>query len=155
MRLRFTSLVAALLVVFSAAAEANLSLVIHRTDGTTTVFALDEQPVTSFTRDDLVITTSTDSYSYPLTNIQRFTYENATTVNSIRHTGILVAQRGGYLVVSGLQAGQIVTLYGIDGRQMATAQAYGSAPVSIPLSHLPGGVYVVKADCVTFKILKK
>ena len=144
------------MVVLSAAAEEQLSLVITRTDGTTTVFALDEQPVTSFTRDDLVITTATDSYSYPLTSISRFTYENTPAgVDKVTRSGITVAQRGGFLVVSGLPAGQTVALYGVDGRQQAAAQASGTAPVSIALSHLPGGMYVVKTDSATFKILKK
>lgn len=131
-------------------------LVIWQKDGTKVSYDLDEQPKTTFTAEDLVITTATATISYPLTKIQRYTYEGgALGVQDIKADGISISHVGDNVIVKGLKNGKFVTIYSIDGTQQLAKRSDGSARMTLSLSSLPAGVYVIKADEITYKFLKR
>ena len=89
--LRTTSIIMFLLIMSKGTTMAQ-RLVIWQKDGTKVSYDLDERPKTTFTTEDLVITTATATINYPLAKIQRYTYEGgALSVQDIRAGGIRIS----------------------------------------------------------------
>lgn len=131
-------------------------LVIWQKDGSKVSYNLDEQPKTTFTADDLVITTATTTVNYPLSKIQRYTYEGAQlSVRNVKEQGISISHDGNNIIVKGLPKGKSMTIHRIDGTQLLAKRSDGSARLTLSLNSLPAGVYVIKADEITYKFLKR
>ena len=131
-------------------------LVIWQKDGSKVSYNLDEQPKTTFTADNLVITTATTTINYPLSKIQRYTYEGAQlSVQNVKEQGISITHNGDNIIVKGLPKGKSVTIHRIDGTQLLAKRSDGSARLTLSLNSLPAGVYVIKADEIIFKLLKR
>lgn len=132
------------------------TLVIIQQDNSKIYYNLDEEPLTTFTPDDLVIKTQSTTISYPLNTIKQFMYEKgATGVEEVSRDGICISQDGNRIVVTGLPSGKSVTLYSTDGYQIAKQVSDGSQRTILSLSQLPSGVYIVKADNITYKTTKR
>lgn len=145
-----------LLAMFTNQTANAQRLVIWQKDGSKVNYNLDEQPKTTFTKDDLVITTATATISYPLAKIQRYTYEGGTlSVRDIKEDGVSISHSGDHIVVKGLTSGKTVIVYRVDGTQLLTQRSDSSDRMTISLSSLPAGVYIIKADEITYKFLKR
>ena len=153
--LRTTSIIMFLLIMGSETTLAQ-RLVIWQKNGTKVSYNLDEQPKTTFTAEDLVITTATATISYPLAKIQRYTYEvGALSVKDVKADGISISHKGDNVIVKGLTNGKSVTVYSIDGKQLMTKRSDSSDSLPLSLANLPAGVYMIKADEITYKFLKR
>ena len=64
-------------------------------------------------------------------------------------------QQDGTLVISQLRAGAGVGVYGMDGKLVQQLKARHAGTYRLSLSSLPKGVYIVKADNITYKIMKR
>ena len=61
--------------VFSLTAQADDSkLLVWQADGKVVTFSLDEEPVTTFSDGNLVITTTSKTVTYPLEQVRKYTY---------------------------------------------------------------------------------
>ena len=131
-------------------------LVIWQKDGSKVSFNLDEQPKTTFTADNLVITTATSTLNYPLVKVQRYTYEGGTlSVHELKSEGIVISHEGDNIIAKGLAIGSTVAIYRIDGTQLLTKCSDASDRVMLSLGSLPSGVYMIKAGEITYKFLKR
>jgi hypothetical protein len=142
----------------ATAKDEGVSLVLLHRNGGTAYFNLDEQPVTTFTKEYLEVTTQRNEFSFPLSGVSEayFDYDISTSIiDCTTRAGIMVNQKGNNIIVNGLTDGYTVAIYSIEGKMMLSGIATGVAPVMVSLDGLPNGVYVVKADYVTFKTLKR
>lgn len=131
-------------------------LVIWQKDGSKVSYNLDEQPKTTFTTEDLVITTATSTISYPLAKIQRYTYEGAQlSVRDVKSQGISISHDGDLIIVKGLASGKNITVYSMDGVQLLSKLSDGAEQLTLSLSSLHLAAYVIKADEITYKFLKR
>lgn len=131
-------------------------LIIWQKDGSKVSYDLDEQPKTTFTTEDLVVTTATTTISYPLSKIQRYTYEGAQlSVRDVKAQGISISHDDDRIIVKGLASGKTVSVYTIGGVQLLTKISDGAERLTLSLSSLPLGVYVIKADEITYKFTKQ
>ena len=72
-----------------------------------------------------------------------------------RNTAEINYQDDGLLVISRLGEGAAVSIYAMDGRQLMRLSASGDGTCCLDLSALPKGVYLVKTDTITYKIMKR
>ena len=72
-----------------------------------------------------------------------------------RNTAEINYQDDGLLVISRLSEGAAVSIYAMDGRQLRRLSASGDGTCCLDLSALPKGVYLVKTDTITYKIMKR
>ena len=79
-----------------------------------------------------------------LKHFQAF-FKTRDTVKIIRNT----------LVLSGLKSGTSAQVFSTDGRMVQTLTANYNGTFRLSLSSLPTGVYVVKVNDTTYKILKQ
>ena len=63
--------------------------------------------------------------------------------------------QGDVLVISQLKANSSVGIYALDGKLIRQLTAPHAGTYRLNLSELPTGLYLVKADNVTYKILKR
>lgn len=144
------------LAMFCSGAVNAQKLVIWQKDGSRVSYELDDQPKTTFTSDELVITTKTASISFPLAKIQRYTYESDELgVRDTKIKGISISHNNDVIVVKGLSKGKSVTVYSVDGIQQLAKNSDGSERLTISISTLTKGVYLIKADEITYKFSKR
>lgn len=134
------------------------TLVITTKDGVQTTFLLSEKPQVKFIGENLrVVSTKTD-VTYKMTDILRFTYlkKSASGIDEVADNDPAdVDYKDGQLVISGIKAGAAVGVYSLDGKLVRQLTAHHAGTYRLSLSALPQGVYIVKADNVTYKIMKR
>lgn len=147
-----------LLLPFSMviAEDADSRLVVWRTDGSKIVYSLSEQPKTTFTSEGVVITTSTVSVTYPLTQIVKYTYEGiASGIESATNEGgILVSQDGYNFRFSNLKENTLVQVYSVNGSLISTHKNEGKQ-ITISLGDHANGVYIIKVGDTSYKVIKR
>lgn len=149
------------LLLFSSflamADEPKSRLVVWGKDGTKTYFDLVENPKTTFKDNNLVITSETMTISYPIDQVLRYTYELVSTgiENVSPEKAVRISQHNDALTLENLKPGSAVCLYTVDSKLIMAQTIGDSHSVTISLSDRPSGVYIVKVNDVTYKMLKR
>ena len=73
----------------------------------------------------------------------------------MKSDGSTIDYQDGLLVLSGLKSGTSAQVFSTDGRMVQTLTANHNGTFRLSLSSLPTGVYVVKVNDTTYKILKQ
>ena len=107
-----------------------------------------------------VIISSAVQAEFSQDDVVKITYKNPqqTDIDSPvadRNTAEINYQDDGMLVISQLSEGAAVSIYAMDGRQLRQLSASGDGTCRLDLSALPKGVYLVKTDSITYKIMKR
>lgn len=139
--------------------ECSSALVVTTKNGMQTTFVLlQEEPMVKFEGQNLVVTTSQGVVNFALTDVQRFNYVNlpATGIQEVEKTTQTdVSYEDGTLLLSQLKAGAQVGVYTMEGKLVHQLKPRHSGTFRVNLSSLPNGVYIVKADTLTYKIIKR
>ena len=133
-------------------------LVVWQKNGDKVVFDLDKLPETTFGGGVLTIKTTTATVSYQLSNILRYTYENVkeTGVETLpADRSIKINERGDEVVFRNLKPGTMVSLYDLRGQLLEQRKAESLNPLTISVQNRPCGVYIVKSDNETIKLMKR
>lgn len=139
-----------------ASASNDWVLQVWKTDGQVLKIGLDQEPKTSYDDGQLIITTLSNTVSFPLESVRRYTYSNGLTgLDTPNAAKATFSNNGETLTFTGLRPNTEVTLYNVAGQLLRRVVADGSSHLTISVSDLAMGVYVVKADHVTYKITKR
>ena len=140
----------------SIAQSSNSKLIIWKNDGSKVTYALDEHPITTFTSDGVTITTNSISVSYPIDKIQKYTYEGIASAIATpkADNDILISQNNNEFTFSNLKEGSSIQVYSVDGLLLHSILV-AEKNVLVSLDSYPCGVYVIKADNVSYKVIKK
>ena len=140
----------------SMAQSSNSKLIIWKNDGSKVMYALDEHPITTFTSEGVTITTNSISVSYPIDNIQKYTYEGIASAIAIPKVDndILISQKNNEFTFSNLKEGSSIQVYSVDGLLLHSI-IVAEKNVLVSLDSYPCGVYVIKANNVSYKVIKK
>ena len=148
-----------LLTVLFAASSAKADdkiLQVLLSDGQVVSINLNEEPRTTYQDGNLVITTTNNSVTYPLERVRRFTYlSNNTGIDAPNTLGATFSNDGETLTFTGLKPHSKITLYNVAGQLLKTLDNGDSNKIVISASQLPFGVYVVKVNGGTYKIMKR
>jgi hypothetical protein len=156
LKLTLLLLASIVLAVPLRAANNPVTLVVLTRDNTQHMFVLADKPEVTFEGTDLVVTCVNSTTTFPLPDVIRFTYLNTTdAVEELKADETQVNFKDGMIVINQLKAGATVAVYSVDGRLVRQLTARESGSYSLNLSELPTGVYIVKADRVTYKIAKR
>jgi hypothetical protein len=107
-----------------------------------------------------VIISSAVQAEFSQDDVVKIAYKNPeqTDINSPvadRNTAEINYQDDGQLVISRLSEGAAVSIYAMDGRLLRRLSTSGDGTCRLDLSALPKGVYLVKTDTITYKIMKR
>ena len=132
------------------------TLIVKTKDGAQTTFVLQDKPRVTFEGTDLKVVSDKETVAFALADVLRFEYvkKDALGIDEdvVDPTG--VSYQGGVLVISQLRQGASVGVYTLDGKLLRQLTASHSGTYRLNLSELPTGLYLVKADNVTYKITK-
>ena len=132
-------------------------LTVYTKDGAHHEFQLFDQPQVTFRDGNLCIQTRKDEVSFALADVAYYNFEKG-YFDSIEDATLPsegLTFKDGEIVASQLPEGSVVSIYSLDGKMVASATASSSGTASLSLRALPTGVYVVKANDITYKILKR
>lgn len=118
-------------------------------------YDLEEQPKTTFSGKDIVITTNTLEVTYPLTQVLRYTYDNAVTGIESTSDGVHISRKGDVVTFQNLSFSTTVQLFTIDGMLLETYDVEKKNSASISLKPYPTGIYILKVGGVSFKMIKR
>ena len=138
-------------------------LVLTETNGTKTEFALNSYPVITIEANDLVITCEGKKLSTALTGVQDYHFIEKKVTTSISSVpandpkGETTTPSFSFnnAEVSGLKAGARVVIYNLNGTQISSVTADGEGRVTLDLSSLPKGVYILRTPTKNFKFMNK
>ena len=152
-------LLTALLLLAAVVLWAQKAVVVYQNDGTVATFAFTEKPVVTYSGNDLVLTTTKTSVTYPIYKLRKIDFD----ISFDELTGIKDAKvkadvqfsfRGGTLTVRGGEPGSQVIIYNIKGVQVGQYRFDGDGNATIPTESLGKDFYVVKSKSFTFKFRK-
>lgn len=147
-----------LLMLFSVGtfSQEKRHLFVYLKDGTELCFQIDASLRTSFSTDNIKITSPVVSTEIPRSNVQRIAFlpivESSVTDLSLDGDFKIEGNR---LVVSSLTAGTLVQVYTISGTSVTSDAAGSDGLVSLPLDILSPGVYILNYNAISIKFLKK
>ena len=131
-------------------------LQIVKADGQTHTINLNQEPVTTYEDGNLVITTINATISYPLETIHKFVYISGTEdIQNIKGDKFEISKDGRFLTLSGLKNDTDAYLYSVNGILMERIHVTASTSTSINLESYPLGVYMIKVDGATYKIMNQ
>ncbi len=136
--------------------EVENTLVVKLKNGAETAFVLKDKPNVTFEGTDLKVITEKEIVTFALSDVLRFTYikKDPSGIDEKVVDPTKVDYKDGVLVISQLKQGAFVGIYSLDGKLLRQLNAHHSGTYRLNLSELPKGVYLVKADNVTYKIMK-
>lgn len=132
-------------------------LVVETKDHVKTAYMLAEKPEVSFVGNSMRITSTKTDVTYNLADVLRFTYEtrSITGVSELRAEQAEIDYKDGELVISGIKVGASINIYSLDGKLVKQLTAERTGSYRLSLASLSKGVYIVKTDNVTYKIMKR
>lgn len=116
-------------------------------NGSQEFYSLQDKPVVTFTDDNLCITSGTVSSSYPRGDIQSINFIDKTT--SLSAPAVAGTVRYLYDGETFSCPGHDITVYNLGGIHISSGHD------SVALGHLSRGIYIVKVNHQTLKIVKK
>lgn len=131
-------------------------LKVWQADGQVLTISLADEPRTTYSDGNLIITSSKSSVTLPLERVRRYTYESvANGIDEAKGVRAAFSRDGETLTLTGLQPGTAIFLYNVAGQLLRTIDSGTQPKVVVSVSNLPAAVYVVKANDVTYKMTKR
>ena len=133
------------------------TLVVKMKNGAETAFFLKDKPNVTFEGTNLKVVSEKTTTSFALADVLRFTYvkRDPSGIDQQVIDPTEISYEGGVLVISQIKAGASVGVYALDGKLVRQLKAQRAGTYRLSLSELPTGLYLVKADNVTYKITKQ
>ena len=149
----------ALLLIAAAVtlkAEELSSFILNTKDDSKVEFRFASNPVITFDEADLLITDASEtSVRYPMADVVNIVFSTYTSsVKDVDADHIVVNLTRDLLTVSGLQAGDDVNIYNVDGALLAVAMADSDGSVALSLADLAAGGCIDNMPGKTFKFIR-
>ena len=137
-------------------AEENVTcMVLTLTDGTVNRFALTDAPTVTYEGENLVVSTGDEQFTTALSGISQLTFEQVPLgIGEMGKESTKPVFTPGQARFEGLSTHATVSVYTIDGKMLSSTRANEEGTVSIDLSTLPQGVYILRAPNQSYKIKK-
>lgn len=142
----------------SMSVSAQNTVIVHQKDGKTVSFGLPEKPVITYVDNEMVITTTKTVLQYPLASVSQLTFsDDETSVAPVAdEKQAPVLELDNYVVrITGADAEASVTVVASDGKTLIRTKVNSDGTATFSVAELPEGIYIIKSENLTFKILKK
>ena len=145
----------AALPLMESQAEGVQFLVVNGKDGTRTTFALADNPKVSCKSGELSVVAGSRTFTLSLADVQNYQFAvESTGIEAVVKDGGVKLENG-CVVISGLNAGGVVSVFQQDGRLIKGLKADAGGNAIIELSNLPKGVLIIHSDKTDIKIINR
>lgn len=140
--------------------EPHLRFYIWMRDGEVHSYDLDERPEVTLGKPIFTLTTKNQTVEYDAAKILRFTLEDETVVDVTTNVAMPekvdnIKFKTGTLHITGCANNSLVRIYDTTGKLVQSAQTDGDGNLSLSLSSLRAGVYIISTEKTTIKIQKR
>ena len=141
---------------FWALAEPTVVMV-WNTDGTeNTSFALSDAPIVAFPSGKMTITVKGTETSFEFAKVSKLTYTSPSALKGVKdESGKPFQMSDNSLLFSAGNKGSKIMIVGSNGIMVLQKPVKAGETLSIPLGKFAAGIYVVKVNDITYKIVKK
>ena len=147
------------LTLFSApdATETVYYFVASLNDGSVLSIPFSERPVLTCQGTDLLLTTTKMEMELPQGSVKEFTLEKKDEVTGVEENQLHgeMQRQGDYFLFSNCKEGSEIRVFDRSGRLVVTDRVDANGQGRISLHGQPNGIYIVKSESITCKILKK
>ena len=132
-------------------------LVVHLRSGEKVYFDLEDQPVTTFDKGQLIITHAAGTIFYALSDMSKYTYEgNFVGLDNVLAPGTIQVRHNNEVVaIDGLPDNALMSIITVDGKLLGSRRAKKGITTMLSLSPYPAGIYIINAGGTSFKIEKR
>ncbi len=137
-------------------------LIIWNKDESYTAVALEERPVLLFDEDEMLVkvTTSKQELSFSLETVRKYTLDASddqtmTEIAKPFMTGSQFSYKSNMLYFNGFKRNSVISIYSINGILVCQYKMGNDGMASISTADWKKGLYWIKTDSITYKILKK
>lgn len=157
MRNRILSLATLLLLTSVVVLAQGYDFVVWANSGEQICFPLSEKPKVTHNGDKFIVSSEVTSIEYSVADLKKFTLATqdpgAVEIVELPESNLL--QRDNELILKGFKVGSAVKIYSVNGQLLLTKLIDDSAFVTIDLSPLSKGIYIVSTESITCKIIKQ
>ncbi len=136
----------------------NNALLVWTKSGEKVSYLLSDRPVVSYSGDDLLLTTTEVSVAYPLGDLHKFTFDESSTTgigDAIEDVSSSMEYRDNTLFFTSLNSGSMVWIYSTSGHLMDSGKADANGALTFSVSTYEKGMYILKTETLTYKIIKQ
>ena len=138
------------------ASAANGAVVVETKSGETVTFYYETQPEITFTEGDVEIKSTEQSVVYAMNDVAQIKFDDTLVgIESVNKNETRFTFRGSQLVIEGLTPQTEVAVFAADGKLWKQGAADATGKVTMAMGDLTKGVYVIKTNKVSYKIIKK
>ncbi len=143
--------------LIALAGEVKSALVIWTKDGNKVVYALAEKPKITFSDKEILLMTPDINVSFPLSNLNRFTFLNSdeVAITNIINDDPVINMDKDQLVFQSLKENSIVAIWSLNGTEILRKTVHKTGCYSFYIGNLPNGVYIVSLNGLNYKLIKK
>lgn len=140
------------LAIFTASGAGFRSMIVEMKDSHGMKVNLSSELGISFANEEIIIAGSDFEIALPLSSIKKWTYseDSFDSAETIQKDRLTLKNNGDSLLVSGLDGDSLISLYTLSGKELTAERATDTC--SIPISGLPGGIYILRVNNQSFKI---
>lgn len=135
-------------------AQGNATLVLWHADGSKTDIELYTLPQVSFSGDLVLITSDVLSMEYPKQDVLRFTFKGKGTDIKAPQAEADYSVGDGQITFHGITAADRVAVYKTNGIRVPARFAVNGTDISLSLSSIPAGVYILSVNGKTSKFTR-
>ena len=145
--------------LFSAsdATETVYYFVASLNDGSVLSIPFSERPVLTCQGTDLLLTTTKMEMELPQGSVKEFTLEKKDEVTGVEENLLQgeMQRQGDHFLFSNCKEGSVVQVFDRSGRLVVARTVDANGQCRVSLDGQPNGIYIVKSESITCKILKK
>ena len=151
----YTMLLLLGMAITAHAAEKQWCLVVESTGGETIAIALGQKPVIATQAQGYKLTYGENTAEFTWGELKKLTLQETepTGIKDVRSQSFQLTP--GEIAVSGAQAGSQAKVFNAAGRQVLSVPVADDGSVTLSTANLPAGIYIIKTNKSTFKIVKK
>ena len=134
------------------------TLVLWHANGKTTEISLSKKPRVTFSADKVLVKGSGINFEYSANDIIKFTYKKEDVVNDIDapNNEVNFFRDEEHIVFNGIKSTDEVALYKLNGSRIPVQLIHSDDnKVTLSLSGIPSGIYILKVNGKTTKITKQ
>lgn len=133
------------------------TLVLWHANGKTTEISLSKKPQIQFAPDKVLVKGAGINFEYPLSDIVKFTYKKEDIINDIDNPTNQAdfTRDNERIVFTGIKSTDEVALYKLNGSRVDIQLKAVDDSLVLPLNSVPQGIYLLRINSQTFKIIKK
>ena len=145
------------ILAYNVACQAATRLLVELKDGEVVAFDFAERPKAVFQGETLLVTSDALEVEYDFGDVHQFTFEDeeVTGVGKVAESAADIKFAPGTVTITGTKPGCRVLAYTLQGIQYASFTADGNGALEFSTADWPQGIYILKADGISVKFVKR